>query len=108
MPSENPPYPNRAYAWFVVCVLIVAALIAYVDRQVVAIVVDPMKADLGVGDAQIGWLYGVFAVFYAVPALPIAWLANRRAAAAPVPMREATWLRDSATCWRSIAAIPGP
>ena len=76
--SQNPPYPNRAYAWFVVAVLIVAALVAYVDRQVVAIVVDPMKEDLGVGDAQIGWLYGVFAVFYAIAALPIAWLADRK------------------------------
>ena len=75
---HNPPYPNRAYAWFVVAVLIVAALVAYVDRQVVAIVVDPMKEDLGVGDAQIGWLYGVFAVFYAIAALPIAWLADRK------------------------------
>ena len=75
---RNPPYPNRAYAWFVVAVLIVAALVAYVDRQVVAIVVDPMKEDLGVGDAQIGWLYGVFAVFYAIAALPIAWLADRK------------------------------
>ena len=37
-----------------------------------------MKADLGVNDAQIGWLYGVFAVFYAIAALPIAWLADRR------------------------------
>ena len=51
---------------------------AYIDRQVVAIVVDPMKADLGVNDAQIGWLYGVFAVFYAIAALPIAWLADRK------------------------------
>ena len=76
--SHNPPFPNRVYAWFVVGVLIVAALVAYVDRQVVAIVVDPMKEDLGVNDAQIGWLYGVFAVFYAVAALPIAWLADRK------------------------------
>ena len=76
--SQSPPFPNRAYAWFVVAVLIVAALVAYVDRQVVAIVVDPMKEDLGVGDAQIGWLYGVFAVFYAMAALPIAWLADRK------------------------------
>lgn len=76
-PSEA-PYPSPVYAWFVVGVLIVAALIAFIDRQVVAIVVDPMKQDLGVGDAQIGWLYGVFAVFYAVAALPIAWIADRK------------------------------
>ncbi len=72
------PWPSRAYAWLVVAVLVAAALVAFIDRQVVAIVVDPMKADLGVNDAQIGWLYGVFAVFYAVAALPIAWLADRR------------------------------
>lgn len=72
------PYPRPLYAWFVVGVLIIAALIAFIDRQVVAIVVEPMKADLGVGDAQIGWLYGVFAVFYAVAGLPIAWLSDHK------------------------------
>jgi len=77
-PAEVVPYPRPAYSWLVIAVLVFAALIAFIDRQVVAIVVDPMKADLGVGDAQIGWLYGVFAVFYAVAALPIAWLADRK------------------------------
>ncbi len=72
------PYPSRRYAWFVVGVLIVASLIAFIDRQVVAIVVEPMKADLGITDTEVGWLYGVFALFYAVAALPIATLADRR------------------------------
>ena len=72
------PYPNRRYAWFVVFTLILASLIAFIDRQVVAIVVEPMKADLGVGDTEIGWLYGVFALFYAVAALPIASMADKR------------------------------
>ena len=75
---ERAPYPKPLLAWAVVGVLIIAALIAYIDRQVVAIVVDQMKADLGVGDAQIGWLYGVFAIFYAVAGLPIAWLSDRK------------------------------
>ena len=72
------PYPDRRYAWFVVFVLILASLIAFIDRQVVAIVVDPIKEDLGVGDTEIGWLYGVFALFYAFAALPIASLADRK------------------------------
>ena len=76
--SETTPYPNRKYAWFVVFVLIIASLIAFIDRQVVAIVVDPMKEDLGVGDTEIGWLYGVFALFYAVAAVPIATLADTK------------------------------
>lgn len=37
-----------------------------------------MKEDLGIGDTEIGWLYGVFALFYAVAAIPIASLADRK------------------------------
>ena len=37
-----------------------------------------MKEDLGVGDTEIGWLYGVFALFYAVAAVPIAALADSK------------------------------
>ena len=55
-----------------------ASVVSFVDRQVVAIVVEPMKADLGVSDTQIGWLYGVFALFYAMAAWPIALAADRR------------------------------
>ncbi|MGB2391953.1 MAG: MFS transporter, partial [Pseudomonadales bacterium] len=76
--ESAPEYPPRNYAWFVVFVLILASLIAFIDRQVVAIVVGPMQEDLGVGDTEIGWLYGVFALFYAAAALPIATLADRR------------------------------
>ena len=36
-----------------------------------------MKADLQISDSQIGWLYGVFAVFYALAAWPIAFIADR-------------------------------
>ncbi len=57
--------------------LLIGSLVAFVDRQVVAIVVGPMSRDLGIGDAQIGWLYGIFALFYAVAGVPIAWLADR-------------------------------
>ena len=64
-------------AWLILALLMVASIVSFVDRQVVAIVVEPMKADLGVSDAQMGWLYGMFAVFYAIAALPIATAADR-------------------------------
>ena len=70
-------YPRAGYAWFMVGVLVFASIVSYIDRQVVAIVVGPMKAYLHVSDSQIGWLYGIFAVFYAVAGVPIAWLADR-------------------------------
>ncbi len=43
-----------------------------------AIVVGPMQEDLGVGDTEIGWLYGVFALFYAIAAIPIAQMADKK------------------------------
>jgi MFS family permease len=75
-PAEA-PYPSAIYGWFVVSVLILASILSFVDRQIVAIVADSMKTDLGVGDAQIGLLYGIFAVFYAIAGLPLAWMADR-------------------------------
>ena len=77
-PQKMVAYPSPKQAWFVLGILVIGSLVAFVDRQVVAIVVEPMKADLGVGDTQIGWLYGVFSVFYAIAAVPIAWLADHK------------------------------
>ncbi len=76
--AQTAARPNRiGYAWFVVGVLVLASIVSYIDRQVVAILVGPMKAYLQVSDSQIGWLYGIFAVFYAVAGIPIAWIADR-------------------------------
>lgn len=72
------PYPNSTYAWWVVTVLVIALLVSFVDRQIVALVVEPMKEDLNINDIQAGWLYGGFAIFYAIAGLPIARLADTK------------------------------
>lgn len=79
-PVVNPMIAQRApiAAWLVLALLMLASIVSFVDRQVVAIVVEPMKADLGISDSQIGWLYGVFAVFYAIAAWPIALMADSK------------------------------
>ena len=74
---DTAPYPSSRTAWFATALLVLGSLVAFVDRQVVAIVVDPLQVDLGVGDTEIGWLYGVFALFYALAAVPIASIADR-------------------------------
>ncbi len=78
--TEHPARVSRAplKAWAVLVLLMVASIVSFVDRQVVAIVVEPMKVDLAISDTEVGWLYGVFAVFYAVAAWPIAYLADSR------------------------------
>lgn len=86
------------YGWFVVALLIIASLVSYVDRQVVAIVVAPMKADLGATDSEIGWLYGIFAVFFAVAGMPIAMLADRYSRSKLIAIGIFLWSLMTAAC----------
>ena len=77
---DETPASNRA--WLTLFVLIVVYVFNFVDRQILAILAERIKADLGVSDAQLGFLYGTaFAVFYAVFGIPLGLLAdlgNRR------------------------------
>lgn len=55
-----------------------AYTVAFIDRQILSLLVQPIKRDLGVSDTQIGWLAGfAFAVFYSILGVPIARLADR-------------------------------
>ena len=65
------------YAWFVVFVLCVTSICAYIDRQIINLLVEPIKIDLGINDTQIGLLQGIsFALLYVIAAIPIAWIAD--------------------------------
>lgn len=65
-------------AWFSVAILLVVAIMSYLDRQIIALMVEPIRLSLGVTDFQIGLLQGVaFGLFYALFGLPIGWLVDR-------------------------------
>ncbi len=72
---NTPLLPRQA--WIVVAMLVAASVISYLDLQVLAVLVAPIKADLGIDDGRIGLLYGVFAVFYAFAGVPVARLSDR-------------------------------
>jgi MFS family permease len=64
-------------AWGVLAVLTAVYALNYLDRQILSILAEDVKRDLGLTDAQIGFLYGTaFAVFYAVFGLPLGRLAD--------------------------------
>ena len=53
------------YAWYVVAVLMFAYIVAIIDRQILSLLVEPIKRDFGVTDTQIGLLAGfAFVLFF--------------------------------------------
>src|SRR5262245_3878203 len=76
------PWPSPRQAWYAVFVLIVVLLLAILDRQIITLLVEPIKTDLGISDTQMSLLMGfAFAAFYVLVGLPISMLSdvgNRR------------------------------
>lgn len=75
------PWPQRSTplrAWSAVVVLTLAYILSFVDRLVLAVLIEPLKRDLLLTDVQIALLHGTaFAVFYSIVGVPVAWLADR-------------------------------
>lgn len=72
------PYPSAPYAWYMVVLLTILYILSFIDRFILALLIEPIKTDLGLNDTQISLLLGpAFAIFYALMGLPIGWLADR-------------------------------
>lgn len=73
------PYPSERYAWYVVGVLMLANVSSFVDRQILALLVGPIRRDLAISDTQMSLLLGFsFALFYTLLGFPIGRLADSR------------------------------
>ena len=69
---------GNARAWVTVVLLGLLYIVSFIDRTILALLVQPLKADLALNDVQLGLLFGtVFALFYALASLPIARIADR-------------------------------
>ena len=65
-------------AWYLLTLLSLAFILSMLDRTVISLLVEPIKADLGLTDTGIALLQGAtFAIFYALTGVPIGWLADR-------------------------------
>ncbi|WP_404713403.1 spinster family MFS transporter [Sphingomonas sp. MMS24-J13] len=73
------PLLRSAYRWRLLLLLMLTNTLSFVDRAIMSVVVEPMRHDLGLSDAQIGILQGLaFAFIYALIGIPIGRLAERR------------------------------
>ncbi len=71
-------YPSPARAWGLVLLLTTAYAISFVDRQIISLLVGPIKADLGLSDFQISLLLGLaFGLFYTLMGIPLGRAADK-------------------------------
>ena len=83
---------SRGYASYVLAVLFLVYVFNFIDRQILAIHIDPIKEDLGVSDSAMGLLIGLgFAVFYTLAGIPIARRADTGSRRTVIVLSVAVW-----------------
>ena len=76
--NKDNAYKKQSYAWYMVALMTIAYMFSFIDRYILGLLIEPIKADLGLTDTQIGLLLGpAFAIFYATMGLPLGYLADR-------------------------------
>jgi MFS family permease len=77
--NNEPDYPDPVYAWYVLLILFLAYTVAYIDRQIMALLIEPIKRDLHISDTQVSLLIGfAFVIFYTFAGIPIGRLADKK------------------------------
>jgi len=108
MSTMTSPLPRGA--WYALVIVSLTQTMSLLDRQILAILAPAIKADLNVGDGEMGLLYGtVFALFYALFSLPVGrladgWTRNRLLAISLVAWSGATALAGFAGSFATLIA----
>ena len=92
-------WPSAARAWFLVAVLMTGYTCAFIDRQILSLLVEPIRRDLDISDTQLSLLSGLaFMIFYIGLVMPLAAVADRSNRRALVSVGVAFWSVMTACC----------
>ena len=90
--------PRRG-ASLVLALLLIAYIFNFLDRQILGILAQPIKADLHLSDTQFGAIGGLaFALLYSALGIPLAFLADKTSRSAVVAASLAVWSAFTALC----------
>lgn len=90
---------STGYTRYAMFLLLGIYIVNFLDRQVVNILAEPIKNDLGLADWQLGLMSGLaFAIFYTFLGIPIARLAERKNRAFIIGGAVAVWSGFTALC----------
>jgi len=76
--AASPPWPSRGQRAYALFVLTIVVMFTVLDRQILALLIEPIKADFGISDTQAALLMGAaFSITYGIAGMPIARIADR-------------------------------
>jgi MFS family permease len=97
--SHEEAWPSRGRAWYAVVVFMLVLMFAVIDRQIITLLVGPIKRDLAASDTQMGLLLGfAFVMFHLVLGIPIARLADGGNRRLIIGIGIAAWSSMTAAC----------
>jgi MFS family permease len=98
-PQSVLPWPKPLYAWYVVGVLMLAYTNSFIDRQILSLLIEPIRRDLEISDTQVSLLAGfAFTIFYTLMGVPIARLADQRNRRRIIAFGITFWSLMTASC----------
>ncbi|MEM9174762.1 MAG: MFS transporter [Myxococcota bacterium] len=96
--AEHPEF-SRGYANYVLGILFLVYVMNFVDRQILSILVQPIKESLGASDTQMGFLTGfAFAIFYTTFGIPLARWADHGVRRSIIAMGLTVWSAMTGLC----------
>ncbi len=99
MPNNNNGYPSSTRAWVTVIILMVAYVLSFIDRQILNLLVAPIRRDLMISDTQMSLLMGLsFALFYTVCGIPLGRMADTRSRRGLIAIGILFWSAATAAC----------
>ena len=90
--STRPATPSTQAGAFALSLLVFVGMLNFVDRQILSVLIEPVRAELHFTDSQFGLLTGLaFSLFYGVFGLPAALMADRWHRVRLISAACATW-----------------
>ena len=97
--ATDEPWPPARQAWYAVFVCSLALLVNFLDRGILNLLVEPIKADLHLSDVQISMVMGfAFVAFYVILGLPIARLVDYKSRKVILAVGIGIWSLMTAAC----------
>lgn len=97
--DKSTAYPSVSKGWYAVVILTLAYVFSFLDRQILALLVTPIKRDLDLTDFQMSLLMGLaFAILYTFLGIPLGRLADRRSRRAIIAAGISTWCLMTIAC----------